>query len=1174
MTQYLRRILIAFLCSYAAVVSATNYYVSTSGNDSANGLSELSPWRSIAKVNSAFSNFRPGDKILFKRGDVFYGKLIVNSSGQSGNPITISSYGNGEAPVITGFATISGWTSEGSGIYSATVTCESSPNMVTVNGVNTPIGRYPDKGWLSIDSFVGNSSITDAELSASPDWDGAEVVIRKNHWIIDRNLINNHTNQTIVYTSSSSYPAISGYGYFIQNHLSTLTSQGEWFYKAGKLYMYFGNNNPSNFSVKISAIDKVADLLYKDYITFDNITFEGANKATISISASTHITIQNCKIQFSGNHAIDGMKNMKTGSSGSEYLSILNNTISETQNIAIGLAGEFNYATISGNAIYNTAIIPGMSESGDGKGFGINLQYGSNNTIEKNILKNVGYVPINFEGNYAKVKNNYIDTYCFIKDDGGGIYTVRSEWKGREITGNIITNGIGAPGGTNTPEGSAVGIYLDDRATDVLVRDNSVFNVVLSGIYLHNAHENTITYNTVYNCNYAQLLMVHDGIAPNDPIRNTRIENNIFFSNSKNQLCLLFATPHDNDDLTAFGTANYNYYARPLDDNQTIRTQTNAWSGPVSNRTLSSWQSYTNQDANSKKSPISITDPNKVRFEYNASSSNKEIILDAGYIDIKGTKFSGSITLLPFSSVILLPDPNQAAPPAVPAITGATIENSSPSIIELIFNSSLASIVPQPNSFTAYVNSRERAVSSVSVSGNKVLLTLSAQVIQGDIVSLNYIKPASNPLQGTAGGQILSFSAQPVTNKVITPVPVVTGSSVENSYPQNVEIVFNLPLANIIPAASAFNVSVNSTARVVSSVSISGLKVTLTLSGPVKYGETVTVAYSKPSLNPLQGTAGGQASSFSSQTVTNKLSAPEIPYLTAAVVENSAPTVIELSFSLPLANLTPAASAFTVRVNNSIRNAIAVSINGSKVLLTLPNGIIAEDALTVAYTKPSVNALRTAAGGSAASFSAQTVTNKVQPNGPLYLSAVIENAAPNVIEVTYSEVLNPAAPGVTAFSVQVNGIITNVTSVTINGKKVILTLQNPVKYGDLVTVSYTRPSGNPLQKASGGAAVSIGPQPVVNNIRKPVTEFSNNGIVTVYPNPASSYIMVHLRDKSENQHLVKIFDFTGRLCLESMIDPLANELNIPIRLRPGIYVVHVILGSITLFTTKLIVSAR
>jgi hypothetical protein len=48
---------------------ATYYADCTKGNDSNNGLSSSTAWKTIAKVNN--SNFNPEDYILFKRGETW-----------------------------------------------------------------------------------------------------------------------------------------------------------------------------------------------------------------------------------------------------------------------------------------------------------------------------------------------------------------------------------------------------------------------------------------------------------------------------------------------------------------------------------------------------------------------------------------------------------------------------------------------------------------------------------------------------------------------------------------------------------------------------------------------------------------------------------------------------------------------------------------------------------------------------------------------------------------------------------------------------------------------------------------------------------------------------------------------------------------------------------------------
>ena len=346
-----------------------------------------------------------------------------------------------------------------------------------------------------------------------------------------------------------------------------------------------------------------------------------------------------------------------------------------------------------------------------------------------------------------------------------------------------------------------------------------------------------------------------------------------------------------------------------------------------------------------------------------------------------------------------------------------------------------------------------------------------------------------------------AFENQPI----IIQNPLYQGSVVENATPAKLEMNYNSTLANIVPAASAFDVRVNSTPRAVSSVSISGTKVFLNLASPVAYGNVVTVAYTKPSANPLQTSSGGQAASISAQTVSNKVAAPAAPVFSAASVENATPSRLELTYNLTLANIIPATSAFAVSVNSTSRPVTSITISGTKVYLILSSPVAYGNSVTVSYTKPSTNPLQTSAGGQAASFSAQSVTNNISapsvpPAVPVLSTAVIENATPSRLELTYNLSLANIIPVASAFAVRVNSSSTTVSSVSISGTKVYLTLASPVVYGNIVAVSYTKPATNPVQTAAGGQAASFSTQSVVNRVAE-----INVAPVVVVTSPESSY---------------------------------------------------------------------
>lgn len=88
--------------------TAQTYYVSNTGNDSNNGLTPATAWRTIAHVNQ--QAFQPGDSILFKRGDVWRETLSVTSSGTPAAWITFGAYGSGEKPRILGSELAIDWT--------------------------------------------------------------------------------------------------------------------------------------------------------------------------------------------------------------------------------------------------------------------------------------------------------------------------------------------------------------------------------------------------------------------------------------------------------------------------------------------------------------------------------------------------------------------------------------------------------------------------------------------------------------------------------------------------------------------------------------------------------------------------------------------------------------------------------------------------------------------------------------------------------------------------------------------------------------------------------------------------------------------------------------------------------------------------------------------------------
>lgn len=624
-------LLFTLLFYFSTTMYGASYYFSTAiGNDSRSSTQAQNPdtpWKTVSKLNSFFSNLKAGDVIYFRRGETYFGAIRLNASGSLSNPIRIGAYGSGAKPIITSLAEVTGWRGIGNGRYESTNTFSANEvNIVVVDDTVQERGRFPNSsddngGYLTINAVNGSRSISSNQLTSSPNLNGGEAVIRKVQWILDRHRISSHSGNTIEYTGTSSFPAVVNWGFFIQDHINTLDQYGEWFYNRStkKLNVFFGSSNPSSHPTYLSSLDH---LLTKSdgssNIVIENLHFRGSNKDAINISGGSGIRFLNNDIEFAGENGF-----YVTSIAG---LELNNNFVSYAMNTGIYLRFGNQGAKVTNNKVENTFVFQGGGQNGDNNGVGI-FAASDRTVVENNQVINTGYNGIHFNGNHTKIKNNLVDGYCLVKNDGGGIYSFGGQngtvYTGREVEGNIVLYGKATNFGTRLATSliakpHASGIFLDDNVSGVNVFNNTIAHTNYAGIKIANSRDVIVNNNTFYDTDIHVLL----GNSGNGgDTRNITVTNNILFSKKSDQTA--YAIRSAKNDIAQFGIFNSNFFARPLGDNHKI-SLSYVKDGKRNDEVfdIKRWREELGKDVNSALFPESINKFDIINFKGSSQYPN------------------------------------------------------------------------------------------------------------------------------------------------------------------------------------------------------------------------------------------------------------------------------------------------------------------------------------------------------------------------------------------------------------------------------------------------------------------------------------------------------------------------------------------------------------------------
>ena len=241
------------------------YYVSSTGASSV-GTSETSP---MSYETARSKTYKSGDTILFKRGDIFYGTFHPTMVATDEQPITISAYGEGMMPIISGYKIAnseSSWQMHSEGLYKIyLMDCKKFTGITATDNNSNNIGFLEDSNRVKY--FNKKSSLSELEEKYDFYCDGYYLYMK---------------------TDKNPYTDLGELKLATKNNLMVLASnvkvENIRFLGTGAHGLVAANENTENVEISNNIIEDIGGSYLKGTIRYGNgIEFYGTNASNIVI---------------------------------------------------------------------------------------------------------------------------------------------------------------------------------------------------------------------------------------------------------------------------------------------------------------------------------------------------------------------------------------------------------------------------------------------------------------------------------------------------------------------------------------------------------------------------------------------------------------------------------------------------------------------------------------------------------------------------------------------------------------------------------------------------------------------------------------------------------------------------------------------------------------------------
>lgn len=400
-----------------------------------------------------------------------------------------------------------------------------------------------------------------------------------------------------------------------------------------------------------------------------------------------------------------------------------------------------------------------------------------------------------------------------------------------------------------------------------------------------------------------------------------------------------------------------------------------------------------------------------------------------------------------------------------PTLSTATVENATPTHVDLVFNEPMDSTWSAASAFTV----SGHTVSSITRTGSTTgYLTLTTAFVPGESRNLTYTQPGANNMKDLAGNLLANITTKAVVDNVLpttltTPsltATVVGPTQIDLTWP-DVANESSYKLERSLTGTGSWTQIGGTIAANSTSYSDTGLTASTHY-----YYRLSAIGDGVVYLTSGFGTDDDTTSAAGDTTP---------PTLGSGFAPDSNPDRLNLTFSEAMDPTWSASTAFTV----SGHTVTGITRTGSATgYLTCTPNFIEGETQNLTYTQPGTNNMKDLAGNLLANIVFMTVVSGVTT--PTLSTATVQDATPTHVDLVFSEPMNTAWSAPSAWGVTGSHTVTAVTQLT--STTGYLTLATPLASGEVVTLSYTQPGSNKMQDVGGTLLANITAATVNNNV--------------------------------------------------------------------------------------------